>query len=160
MSTPPQSKMHEVHKSRRIHADVGQVSSLLEDITRTPDWNPLITKITPKKTERQQQGSEIEWEARVAGITITGSSVTVAWSPGKEYSWRNTERVSGLNLEARFLLNPVDGQTDLIASLTFSHPEEVEPLFNHRGTKLLLSKAVEKALDNINSILSGASERS
>ena len=153
-------QQNKIVRSLRIRASVKQVSSLLENVTRTPEWNPLVSKIVRRKKRGRGVGSTLGWTARVVGVPIHGSTVTTAWKPGKEYAWKNTGQIKGLasrrllsEVDGRFILKPVGEQTNVTAIVTFNLAKVVRPLINAPVVRRVLGAGVEHALRNINRVV-------
>jgi hypothetical protein len=108
-----------------------------------------VTRVILRKGKRIGKDSTLDWEARLGGIKIVGSSVTTVWNPSKVYAWRNTERFTGLSLEGRFTLGPIHGGTELTAIVTYNVPKAVAPLVHGVAIRRFLASAVDKALRNI-----------
>jgi uncharacterized membrane protein len=138
-----------IEQTLKVKVPAEDVCSLIENVARTPEWNPLVKEIRLGEGDGRGIGSTVEWKAELAGITISGTSVTTTWKPGKEYAWRNTEQATGLSLEGRFIVRPAGGQTAVTATVSFSLPKAATPLLNLTGSKTLFTAAVRKALQNI-----------
>jgi hypothetical protein len=141
--------MPEIQKTMRIEASIDQVASVIEDPTSVPKWNPPVTALAVDENLAQGLGSRVKWEAHLAGIPVAGSSAAIAWEPGREYAWRNTEQTTGFSLESSFTLEPVDDETNLTATLSYEVSKWVEPILDVAGVEQLLEQDVEKTLVNI-----------
>src|SRR5438094_855910 len=131
-----------IEVTRKINAPIETVSDLLEDVKRTPQWNPLVRRIVPTAKGGRGVGSALKWEGFVAGIPIHGSSKTVAWSRGKKYAWRSEgqvqgqtdKRVSG-SVDGTFLLEPAGEQTKLTAVVSIKISRTIRPLVNDKTAR-------------------------
>lgn len=146
-----------IEMTAKIDAPVEVVSNLLEDVRRTSEWNPLVSRIVPKAKGGRGIASTLSWEGVVAGIPIHGSSEAVAWSPGKKYSWRNEGQVRGhegkrllSRVDGTFFLKPAGTRTQLRAVVSYSISKAARPLINDKTVRDVLAQGVEGALGAIN----------
>jgi uncharacterized membrane protein len=153
MSTVSQSPVQKVQRSLLVNGHPSKVSSLIEDVSRTPEWNPLFTKVTAMKSGAPGPNAELEWEAFAGGKRLIGSSQVLKWDSGKEYAWRFTERDTGQTMEGSILLSHRGSQTEITVSLSYSLTGEVALVMDPSGVNSFLSNAVDQALHNLSNVI-------
>ncbi len=150
MSTMVQPPVQTVQRSLVVNADAKNVSSVIEDVARTPEWQPIFTRVTPPTQGALGPGSELECEAVAVGKRFTGTSHILTWNTGNEYTWRLREPDTGQTMDGGILLNPRDGQTEVTMWLSYSLAGEVALVLSAAGFSTFLSNALDQALFNLN----------
>ena len=150
MSTISQPSVQTVQRSLVVNADAKKVSSLIEDVARTPEWQPIFTRVTPLTQGTLGPGSELECEALAVGKRFTGTSHILKWKSGNEYTWRLREPDTGQTMDGGILLNPRDGQTEVTMWLSYNLTGEVAIILSAAGFISFLSNALDQALFNLN----------
>ncbi len=151
MSTVSQPPVQTVQRSLLVNADAKKVSSLIEDVARTPEWQPIFTRVTPLTQGALGPGSELECEALAVGKRFTGTSHILKWNSGNEYAWRLREPDTGQTMDGGILLSPKNGQTEVTMWLSYSLAGEVALVLSHAGFISFLSNAIDQALFNLTS---------
>jgi len=149
MSTVIQPPVQTVQRSLVVKANAKNVSSVIEDVTRTPEWQPIFTKVTPKTQGTLGPGSELECEAVAVGKRFIGTSHILTWNSGNEYAWRLREPDTGQTMDGGILLNPKDSQTEVTMWLSYSLAGEVALVLSAAGFISFLSNALDQALFNL-----------
>jgi len=83
-----------------IEAPMSQVSEVLFDLEKYPDWSDSITKV--KVTERDEEG-------RVTGATLTISAGAVKDEVSLSYNWDGAPERLEFELEDANMLTKMDG---------------------------------------------------
>jgi Polyketide cyclase / dehydrase and lipid transport len=150
MTTISQPSVQTVQRSLVVNADAKKVSSLIEDVARTPEWQPIFTRVTPPTQGILGPGSELECEALAVGKKLTPTCHILKWNSGNEYTWRLREPDTGQTMDGGILLNPRDGQTEVTMWLSYSLAGEVALVLSSAGFISFLSNALDQALFNLN----------
>jgi hypothetical protein len=68
---------------------------------------------------------------------------------GQEYSWKSSEKVTGLWMDGRLIVTPRKKGTNPTAILTYEVPKAFSPLIRIAGIEKVLKDSMDKALENI-----------
>lgn len=143
------TKTVDIEVSADVPSDARIASSLFEDVTSVPRWHPVLRQVRPTKKAGRGEGAAVEWDAEILGIKVSGTSVNSVWRPGKEFVWRNTERLTGITWDGRFTFNESPGsKTKVVASLKFNVPAALMPLIRIPGVKQLIKGNLQRVLTN------------
>jgi uncharacterized membrane protein len=129
------------------------VAALLEDVSRVPEWHPILTSVRPGKKGGRGEGATIEWTAKVAGREVRGNSVATIWKSGREYAWKSTEETSGFNWVGRLSLEPKgENSTNVTIALSFNMPKTLASIAKVTGVRTLLKGNIERVLKSLNRV--------
>ena len=135
-------------------SEAKQVSALVEDLPRTPEWHPFVRKVTIKKSEKKARGMVLEWTGMLAGLPVGGSSEVLEWKPGREYVWFSKDLHIGLSIKSGFVFESSGKDVLLTALVAFSLPKELAPLSNQSAVNEFLGRNLERALERIKTVAS------
>lgn len=86
--------MARVTKSVTIANEPGRIIDYIAEVSNHPAFLGPLKSVTNLKGNPKQPGSSWDWTFVMAGVEFTGRAETVAYEPGKRYSFKTTSGIT------------------------------------------------------------------
>ena len=85
--------MAKITRTVKLAADPGRVIEYISDVENHPAFITPLKTVTGLSGGSHQIGAHWDWTFLMAGVEIQGGAETVAYEPGKHFSFRTTTGV-------------------------------------------------------------------
>jgi uncharacterized membrane protein len=142
--------MSRVAKSVTITNDASRVIEYIADVNNHPAFLGPLKSVTNMSGDPRKAGSSWDWTFIMAGVEFTGRAETVAYEPGKKYSFRTT---SGIQSTFVYSCEPAGKQTKLTIDVTYEVPKTLLAKMQAPVVEKVNEADGARAVENIKAIL-------
>ena len=142
--------MSHVAKSVTISNDPTRIIEYIADVDNHPAFLGALKTVSKLSGDPRKPGTTWDWTFTMAGILLSGRAETVAYEPGKKYSFKTTSGV-----ESTFVYTAEGGAngTRLTIDVTYKIPQTVAGKMQTAIVEKLNEDAAYAAVENLKAIL-------
>jgi uncharacterized membrane protein len=142
--------MSHVVKSVTISNDPARIIEYIADVDNHPAFIGALKTVGNVSGDPRKVGTTWDWTFTMAGILLAGRAETVAYEPGKRYSFRTTTGV-----ESTFVYTAEGGPkgTKLTIDVTYAIPQTVAGRMQTPVVERLNEEGAHAAVENLKAIL-------
>src|SRR5688500_8108724 len=114
--------MSHVAKSVTVSSNPTRIIDYIADVSNHPAFLGPLKSVANMTGDPRTPGSSWDWTFVMAGVEFTGRAETVAYEPGKKYSFKTT---SGITSTFVYSCEPAVDQTKLTIDVTYEVPRNL-----------------------------------
>lgn len=142
--------MSRVAKSVTVSNDPKRIIEYIADVGNHPAFLGPLKSVSNMSGDPHTPGSSWDWTFVMAGVEFTGRAETVAYEPGKQYSFRTT---SGIESTFVYRCEPAGAQTKLTIDVTYEVPRTLLAKMQAPVVEKLNDAEGARAVENLKAIL-------
>lgn len=123
--------MAKVRKTLELDPGPEEVIAYLADVGNHPGFIPALAAVGEPTADPRTVGTRWDWTYEMAGVALTGTSVTSAYEPGRRFHFTTT---GGIRSTFMYDATPREGGTSLTIEVDYDVPET------------LLARALDRAV--------------
>lgn len=142
--------MSHVVKSVTISNDPARIIEYIVDVDNHPAFLGALKTVSNISGDPRTVGTTWDWTFTMAGILLSGRAETVAYEPGKRYSFKTT---SGVTSTFVYSVEPGAGGTKLTIDVKYEIPKTVAGKMQAAVVERLNEEGAHAAVENLKAIL-------
>jgi uncharacterized membrane protein len=143
--------MSHISKTVSIKQTPAKVLDYIADVNNHPAFISALKSVSDLKAQSQKVGEGWEWTFVMAGVELKGRAETVAYTPGKLYSFKTT---SGILSTFTYKVEPAPEGTRLTVDVQYDLPDSMLGKFADKTiVEGLNDQEGERAVKNLEAIL-------
>jgi uncharacterized membrane protein len=112
--------MTRVAKSVVIKSKPARIMEYIADVNNHPAFIGSLKAVSSVRGDPKKPGASWDWTFVMAGVEFSGKAETVAYVPGKEFSYRTT---TGIQSTFSYSCEPANGGAKLSVEVSYKVPE-------------------------------------
>ena len=142
--------MSRVAKSVVINRDSGQVMEYISDVNNHPAFIGPLKRVDNLRGDPRQPGASWDWAFMMGGVEFSGKAETVAYVPGKQFTYRTT---TGIQSTFTYSAEPAGGGTRVTVDVSYEVPQTLLAKMQTSVVERLNDAEGSRAVENLKAIL-------
>jgi uncharacterized membrane protein len=142
--------MAHVVKSVTISNDPARIIEYIADVNNHPAFLGPLKSVTQPSGDPKKAGTSWDWTFMMAGVEFTGRAETVAFEPGKRYSFKTT---SGIQSTFNYRCEPGAKGATVTIDVTYEVPKTLLSKMQTSVVEKLNESEGASAVENLKAIL-------
>lgn len=142
--------MARVVKSVTVSSDAARIIDYIAEVRNHPAFLGPLKSVSNMTGDPRKVGSSWDWTFIMAGVEFTGRAETVAFEPGKKYSFKTT---SGIHSTFVYSCEPAGGQAKLSIDVTYDVPKTLVAKMQAPVVEKWNEAEGARAVENLKAIL-------
>ncbi|HTJ23022.1 MAG TPA: SRPBCC family protein [Gemmatimonadaceae bacterium] len=142
--------MSHVARSVTVSSDPKRIIDYIANVGNHPAFLGALKSVTNLAGDSRTPGASWDWTFMMGGVEFTGRAETVAYEPGKKYSFKTT---SGIASTFVYSCEPAGGQTKLTIDVTYEVPRTLLAKMQTAVVEKLNEAEGASAVENLKAIL-------
>jgi uncharacterized membrane protein len=142
--------MSRVDKSVVISSPPEKVIAYIADVSNHPAFISSLKSVANVRGDSKKAGTEWDWTYVMAGVEISGKAETVAYAPGKQFSYKTT---TGIKSTFNYRVEPAKGGSRLSVDVVYEIPTSLLGKVQAAVVEKLNDAEGARAVENLKAIL-------
>jgi uncharacterized membrane protein len=142
--------MSRVAKSAVIHGDAEQIMNYIADVKNHPAFIGPLKSVANLEGDPKQQGTSWDWTFVMAGVEFSGRAETVAFEPGRRFSFRTA---TGIESTFNYTAEPKGNGVNVTVDVTYEVPQTLLSRMQAAVVEKLNDAEGSRAVENLKAIL-------
>jgi len=142
--------MSRVAKSITISSDPGRIIDYIAEVNNHPAFLGPLKSVSKLSGDPHKPGTSWDWTFMMAGVEFTGRAETVAFEPGKRYSFKTT---AGIQSTFTYSAEPGTNGTKVTIDVTYEVPKTLIAKMQTSVVEKLNDAEGARAVENLKAIL-------
>jgi uncharacterized membrane protein len=142
--------MSRVDKSVVISSPPEKVIAYIADVRNHPAFISSLKSVANVRGDSKKPGTGWDWTYVMAGVEISGKAETVAYTPGKQFSYKTT---TGIESTFTYRVEPGKGGARLSVDVVYQIPQTLLGKLQAAVVEKLNDAEGARAVENLKAIL-------
>ena len=142
--------MARVEKSVVISSQPEKVVDYIADVRNHPAFIGPLKSVANLEGDPREPGTSWDWTFIMAGVEFSGRASTVAYVPGRRFSYQTT---SGIESTFDYRVEPSDGASRLTVEVEYEVPRTLLQKLQAAVVEKLNNAEGQRAVENLKVIL-------
>ena len=142
--------MARVDKSVVISSPPEKVIAYIADVSNHPAFISSLKSVANLRGDSRKPGTGWDWTYVMAGVEISGKAETVAYTPGKQFTYKTT---TGIESTFTYRVEPATGGSRLSVDVVYQIPKSLLGKMQAAVVEKLNDAEGARAVENLKAIL-------
>jgi len=142
--------MSRVAKSITINSEPNRVIDYIADVANHPAFLGPLKSVSNLKGDPHKAGTTWDWSFIMAGVEFTGRAETVAYEPGRKFSFKTT---TGIKSTFVYSCEPAAGGSKVTIDVTYEVPQTLAARMQTPVVEKINDAEGARAVENLKVIL-------
>lgn len=142
--------MSRVEKAVVISCPPQKVIEYIADVTHHPAFISSLKSVADVRGDAKKPGTGWDWVFVMAGVEFSGKAETVAYAPGRQFSYRTT---TGIVSTFDYRVEPAGAGSRLTVDVSYEVPETLLGKVQKAVVEKLNDAEGARAVENLKAIL-------